>query len=52
VNLTDGPGTYAVEWFSLYKGTTTLGKPVTGGTVRAFTTPFGGPAVLYLKSSG
>jgi hypothetical protein len=52
VNLTDGPGTYAVEWFSLCTGTTTLGKPVTGGAVRAFTTPFGGPAVLYLKSSG
>jgi uncharacterized protein DUF6298/collagenase-like protein with putative collagen-binding domain len=49
VNLTDAPGTFAAEWFNIATGATIPAQPVTGGSVRTFTTPFGGPAVLYLK---
>jgi hypothetical protein len=38
-----------VEWLNVTKGQTVPAKPVEGGAVRTFTTPFGGPAVLYLK---
>jgi hypothetical protein len=50
VNLTEAPTTFAVEWFSVNTGTTVKGKPLKGGGVRTFPTPFGGPAALYLKS--
>jgi len=50
VNLTDAPGTFSVEWFSANAGTAQAGKPVKGGGTRVFTTPFGGPAALYLKA--
>jgi hypothetical protein len=49
VNLSDAPGTFAVEWFNLNRGATMMGKAIKGGGVRTFPTPFGGPAVLYLK---
>jgi hypothetical protein len=50
VNLKDGPGHFTVEWFDVNKGNSIPGKPVSGGGTRTFTTPFGGPAVLYLKA--
>jgi hypothetical protein len=52
VDLRDGPGPYAVEWFSVNSGKTVAGQPVRGGARTIFSTPFGGPAVLYLKSGG
>jgi len=52
VNLTDAPGTFSVEWFNVNAGTVVAGKPVGGGARRTFTTPFGGPAALYLKFTG
>ena len=50
VNLSSAAGTLAVEWLNVNAGTTIVGKPVSGGAVRTFTTPFGGPAALYLKT--
>ena len=49
VNLSGAPGTFSVEWFSVNTGRSVTGKPVEGGEVRRFPTPFGGPAVLHLK---
>ena len=49
VNLRDAQGTFSVEWFDVNKDNSVPGKPVAGGSIRTFTTPFGGPAVLYLK---
>ncbi|HLJ93085.1 MAG TPA: putative collagen-binding domain-containing protein, partial [Gemmataceae bacterium] len=49
LNLSDAPGSFSVEWFSIRKGTPVSAKAIEGGAVRTFTTPFGGPAVLYLK---
>ena len=49
VELKDAPGRFAVEWFDTTTGKTVAGKAVTGGGRRTFTTPFPGPAALYLK---
>jgi hypothetical protein len=49
LNLTDAPGTFAGEWFNVSKGVPVPAKPVEGGAVRTFTTPFGSPAALHLK---
>jgi len=49
VNLRDGKGPFTVEWYDVNKENSIPGKPIEGGAVRTFTTPFGGPAVLYLK---
>ncbi|MEK7406063.1 MAG: hypothetical protein AAB225_13230 [Acidobacteriota bacterium] len=50
VNLSDAQGGFSVEWFNVYAGATVPGKPVQGGGMRIFITPFGGPAVLHLRS--
>jgi hypothetical protein len=52
VNLNDAFGTFTVEWLNVSTGTTVEGKPIKGGGVRTFPTPFGGPGVLYLKIMG
>jgi len=49
VNLAEDAGEYSVEWFNITEGTTVPAKPVSGGR-KIFTTPFAGPAALYLKS--
>ncbi|SRR6266480_3923219 len=49
VNLSDAPGTFSVEWFNVNKDESIAADPVEGGEARTFTTPFGGPAALYLK---
>lgn len=49
VNLSDAPGTFSVEWFHISKGMPVPAKSIEGGGVRTFTTPFAGPAALYLK---
>jgi hypothetical protein len=48
VNL--AAGTYAAEWFNPATGAASPGATVSGGAVVSFTPPFGGTAVLYLKS--
>jgi hypothetical protein len=50
VDLSHAPGTFSVEWFNVNAGTAQAGKLVKGGGIRVFTTPFGGPAALYLKA--
>jgi len=52
VDLTGAPGTFSVEWFSPTTGKTTSAGPISGGGKVRFSTPFGGPAVLCLKSTG
>jgi len=49
VNLTDAPGTFKTEWFNVGTGATIPWKSISGGGVRTFPTPFGGPSVLHLK---
>ena len=49
VNLADAPGKFTSEWFNVRAGTTSPWKTIPGGGIRTFPTPFGGPAVLYLK---
>ena len=52
LNLTDAPGTFSTEWFNITTGASLPGKPVAGGAVRTFTTPFGGPAALHVRLAG
>lgn len=52
LNLSDAPGRFSAEWFNITTGATIPAKAAEGGAVRTFTTPFGGPAVLYLKRAG
>ena len=49
VNLKDAAGTFTVEWLDVYADRVVPGKAVEGGGARTFTTPFAGPAALYLK---
>jgi hypothetical protein len=49
VDMKDAAGTFTAEWFDINNGRAIPGKAVTGGGVRTFTTPFPGPAALYLK---
>jgi hypothetical protein len=51
IDLKSAPATYAVEWFDTTNGKTLPGKPIQGGARRVFTTPFPGPAAVYLKRS-
>lgn len=52
LNLNDAPGTFAVEWLNTATGNSIMAKPIKGGGIRTFPTPFGGPGVLYLKLMG
>jgi hypothetical protein len=49
VDLTGAPGAYAVEWFDTTRDKVVPGKPVEGGGRRPLTTPFPGPAAVYLR---
>lgn len=49
LDLKDAPGRFEVEWFNINANRSIAAKPVEGGAVRTFTTPFPGPAALYLK---
>ena len=51
VDLGDAPGKCTVEWFSVISQISLEQQDVTGGGRRTFSTPFGDPAVLYLKCS-
>jgi hypothetical protein len=52
VNLSDARGTFAVEWFDINRDRDVPGKPLEGGAVRIFSTPFPGPAALHLSRVG
>ena len=52
LNLSDAPGTFSTEWFNITTGATVPGRRVNGGAILTFTTPFGGPAALYVKLAG
>jgi hypothetical protein len=49
VNLRDAKGVFSSEWLDVNANRTIAGRTVEGGATRTFTTPFPGPAVLYLK---
>jgi hypothetical protein len=49
VDLKDAVEACSVEWLNVTTGLTTSAAAVTGGGRRAFSTPFGGPAVLHLR---
>src|SRR5579864_4191471 len=49
VDLREAPGRFSVEWLDTTNDKVIPGKPVEGGARRVFTTPFPGPAALYLK---
>jgi hypothetical protein len=50
VDLTGaGDAKFSVEWLNINADKPVTGKPVAGGAVRTFTTPFPGPAALLLK---
>lgn len=51
VDLKDAPGTFQAEWFDVNGNRAVPAKPVQGGASRTFTTPFPGPAVLYLRKT-
>jgi PA14 domain/Family of unknown function (DUF6298) len=51
-NVTLGAGTYDAEWFNVgARKTVSANQVSTDGGSRSFTPPFGGAAVLYLRSS-
>jgi hypothetical protein len=49
VNLGGTLGPFTVEWMNAAKGERIAAEPVSGGESAAFTAPFEGDAVLYLK---
>jgi hypothetical protein len=49
VDLRGVSGTFAAEWLDVNADRPVAGKPVQGGAIRTFTTPFPGPAALHLK---
>jgi hypothetical protein len=51
LDLSDAPGRFSVEWFNINADRAIPAKPVQGGATRTFTTPFPGPAALYLRLS-
>jgi hypothetical protein len=50
VNLGATAGTYRVEWFQPATGAFSLAPEITASGTKQFTPPFGGDAVLYLRS--
>jgi hypothetical protein len=51
VNLGETAGTYRVEWFRPATGAFSLAPDITASGQQNFTPPFGGDAVLYLRST-
>lgn len=49
VDLSPVSGSVVVEWFNPRTGETVAGQAATGAARRAFTAPFTGDAVLYLR---
>jgi hypothetical protein len=51
VDLSEAAANFSVEWLNVYRAVNVIGEPVRGGSITTFRTPFGGPAVLYLKAT-
>jgi hypothetical protein len=51
LDLSDTNGTFRAEWLDINSDRTIPAKEIEGGAVRTFTTPFPGPAALYLKKT-
>lgn len=51
VDLSATPGRLAGEWFDPTNGTSTHAGAIDGGSVRTFTAPFSGEAVLWLRKA-
>jgi hypothetical protein len=51
VDLSEAAASFSVEWLNVYQAVNVIGEPVRGGSITTFRTPFGGPAVLYLKAT-
>lgn len=49
LDLRDAQGMFAAEWFNVNANQAVAARAVQGGSVQRFTTPFPGPAALYLK---
>lgn len=49
LDLKDAPGRFLAEWLDVNADRIVPARPVDGGAARTFTTPFPGPAVLYLR---
>jgi hypothetical protein len=49
VDLRAASGALDAEWLDVNNSRAVAAKPVEGGAKHSFVTPFGGPAVLYLK---
>jgi hypothetical protein len=49
LDLQKAPGRFSAEWLDVNASRIIPAKTVEGGATRTFTTPFPGPAVLYLK---
>jgi hypothetical protein len=49
LDLSDAAGKFQAEWLDVNAARMVPAKPVIGGATRRFTTPFPGPAVLYLR---
>jgi hypothetical protein len=50
LDLKDAQGPLQAEWFEINTGKTHPAPPVQAGAVKTFTTPFPGPAVLFLHA--
>ncbi|HBY60367.1 MAG TPA: hypothetical protein DEH78_11125 [Solibacterales bacterium] len=51
IDLKDAPGRFQAEWLDVNAARVVPAKAAVGGATRTFTTPFPGPAVLYLKKA-
>ena len=51
VDLSQGKGTFIVEWAHPVEGIFTPGGMTSGGARRTFTVPFRGDAILYISSA-
>jgi hypothetical protein len=51
LDLSDASGVFSAEWLDVTGNRVIAAKAVDGGASRTFTTPFPGPAVLYLKKN-
>ncbi len=51
VDLSGAEGKFTAEWYDINGDRPVPAAPVVGGGVRTFTTPFPGPAALYLQLS-
>lgn len=49
LDMKDASGRFAAEWLDVNGNRVVQARAVEGGAVRTFTTPFPGPAVLYLR---